>query len=155
MSRYICVDSSVFVKLFIEEDDSHKAKVLFHKIIEDDQIIVLPAFAWAEIGSIIRKKIRRNELSLREADETWSAFRHFPGILYLEEETIADRAWKISRYFDLPTLYDAAFLAVSEEIQWKTGETCEFWTADERLAQDLKGKKDYVSLLKEIGLDRE
>lgn len=150
MSKYICVDSSVFVKLFIEEEGSHKAKALLQKIIEDDQIVVLPAFAWAEIGSIIRKKFRRNELSLREADEIWFAFRQFPGIIYLEDEAIADRAWKISRYFDLPTLYDSAFLAVSEEIKWRTGETCEFWTADERLVLDLKGKKEYVNSLKDI-----
>ena len=151
MSKYICLDSSVFVKLFIEEDDSNKAKVLFQKIIEDNQMIVLPAFAWAEIGSIIRKKNRRGELAHREADEIWSAFRQFPGIIYLEEEAVADRAWKISRYFNLPTLYDAAFLAVSEEIKWRTGETCELWTTDERLVQNLKGKKEYVNSLKDIG----
>ncbi|WP_243113653.1 hypothetical protein [Desulfofundulus salinus] len=44
-----------------------------------------------------------------------------------------DRAWKISRYFDLPTLYDAAFMAVAEVVAERTREECEYWTADEKL----------------------
>ncbi len=151
MSRYICLDTSVFLKLFFEEEDSFKAKVLMQKIIEDNQIIVLPSFAWAEIGSIFRKKIRIKQLTLPDAEEMWASFKEFKGIKYIMEEySIMDRAWKISCYFDLPTLYDATFLAVAEEIREKTGENCEFWTADERLVNSLRGKKSYVSLLKDI-----
>ncbi len=150
MSKYICVDTSVFVKLFFEEEDSFKAKVLMRKIIEDNQIIVLPSFAWAEIGSIFRKKIRSKQVTIQDAEEMWEAFRDFPGIEYIEGEYIIDRAWKISCYFDLPTLYDAAFLAVAEEIEDKTGEICDFWTADERLVNSLGGKKEYVNFLKEL-----
>lgn len=58
MSRYICIDSSVLIKIFIKEDGSYKAKVLLKKVVEDNQIILLPAFAWAEVGTIIRKKAR-------------------------------------------------------------------------------------------------
>jgi predicted nucleic acid-binding protein len=56
MSKYICLDTSVFIKLFFEEEDSFKAKVLMQKIIKDNQIIVLPAFARVEMGSVFRKK---------------------------------------------------------------------------------------------------
>ncbi|WP_238473187.1 hypothetical protein [Desulforamulus profundi] len=45
MSKYICIDSSVLVKVFIKEDDSYKVKILLKKVLEDEQIIVLPAFA--------------------------------------------------------------------------------------------------------------
>lgn len=150
MSKYICVDTSVFIKLFFEEEDSFRAKVLMQKIIEDNQIIVLPAFAWAEMGSIFRKKIRSRELTLQEAYEMWTGFREFPGIEYIEEDSIMDRAWMISCYFDLPTLYDAAFLAVAEIIGDKTMDICELWTADERLVNSLRGKKDYVNSLKSL-----
>lgn len=150
MGKYICVDTSVFIKLFFEEEDSFKAKVLIQKIIEDNQIIVLPAFAWAEIGSIFRKKIRSKQLTLQEAEDMWAVFREFPGVEYIEEESIMDRAWKISCYFDLPTLYDAALLAVAEIIGDKTMEICELWTADERLVNSLRGKKEYVNFLKDL-----
>lgn len=32
MSKYICLDTSVFIKLFFEEEDSFKSKVLMQKI---------------------------------------------------------------------------------------------------------------------------
>lgn len=150
MSEYICIDTSVLIKLFFEEEDSFKAKVLIQKVIEDNQIIVLPAFAWAEVGSIFRKKNRAKQISLRDAEEMWNNFKSFPGIEYVQEDPIMDRAWKISCYYDLPTLYDAAFLAVAEEIRDRTGQICEFWTADERLINALKGKKEYVSFLNEL-----
>lgn len=150
MSKYICVDTSVLVKLFFEEDDSFKAKVLMQKIIEDNQIIAVPSFAWAEVGSIFRKKVRKKELSTQDALEMWTSFRSFPGIVYVEDDNVMDLAWRISSYFDLPTMYDAAFLAVAEGIADKTGEICEYWTADERLVNSLRGKKIYVNFLGEI-----
>jgi len=150
MSKYICLDTSVLIKLFFEEEDSFRAKVLMHKIIEDNQIIVLPTFAWTEIGSIFRKKIRNKQINIQDAEEMWASFRNFPGIEYIEEDSIMDLAWKISCYFDLPTLYDTAFLAVTEVIIEKTMENCEFWTADERLVNSLRGKKDYVNFLKDL-----
>lgn len=150
MSRYICIDSSVLIKIFIKEEDSCRAKVLLKKVVEDNQIILLPAFAWAEVGTIIRKKARAGIITTREADEMWFGFRQLPGIKYLEDELVAHQAWKISRSFDLPTLYDAAFLAVAETITLKTGDVCEFWTADEKLINSLNGKKGYVNFLNDI-----
>lgn len=149
MSRYICIDTSVLVKLFIEEDDSFKAKVLIQKVIEDNQIIVLPSFAWAEMGSIFRKKLRKKEIQTEDAMEMWASFREFPGIIYIEDDIIMDKAWRISYTFDLATLYDAAFLAVAEVIAEKTGEVCEYWTADERLINSLKGKRNHVIFLRD------
>lgn len=150
MSNYICLDTSVLVKVLAEEEDSVKATALIQKVIQDGQLIVLTSFAWAEIGTVLRKKRRNNDLSVQEADDLWLEFRQFPGIEYLSDDSVMDRAYKISRYFDLSTLYDAAFLAVTEIVGEKTGERCEFWTADERLINLLNGRRDYVMLVKEL-----
>lgn len=150
MSRscYICLDTSILIKVLIEEEDSDKATALLQDIIENQQLIVLPAFAWVEIGSVLRKKRKRGKLAVQEADDLWLEFRQFPGIEYLNDDSVMDRAWKISRYFDMPTLYDSAFLAVAEVVAERTGEVCEYWTADERLVNLLDGKKKYVRFLR-------
>ncbi|MFZ5634592.1 MAG: type II toxin-antitoxin system VapC family toxin [Bacillota bacterium] len=149
MNNCICLDSSVLVKVLVPEEDSDRATALLQKIIESRQVIVLPAFAWAEIGTVLRKKCRKGELTTAEAGELWREFRQFPGIEYLTGDSVMDRAWKISRYFDFPTLYDAAFLAVAEIIAERTGETCEYWTADEKLVNQLNGRREYVRCLKQ------
>jgi predicted nucleic acid-binding protein len=137
----------VFVKVLVEEEDSEKATALIQKVIQSGQLIVLPSFAWAEVGTVLRKKRRENKLAVQEADDLWLEFRQFPGIEYLSDDIVMDRTYKISRYFDMPTLYDAAFLAVAEIVEERTGENCEFWTADEKLVNSLGGKKQYVKLL--------
>lgn len=150
MNNCICLDSSVLVKVLVPEEDSDRATALLQKIIESRQVIVLPAFAWAEIGTVLRKKRRKGELTTTEADELWQEFRQFPGIEYLTDDSvIMDHTWKISRYFDFPTLYDAAFLAVAEIIAERTGETCEYWTADEKLVNQLNGRREYVRSIKQ------
>ena len=45
MSNYICLDSSVLLKVLIIEKDSDKATELLQRVIERKQLIVLPAFA--------------------------------------------------------------------------------------------------------------
>jgi predicted nucleic acid-binding protein len=150
MSKYICVDTSVFIKLFFEEEDSLKAKELMQTIAELNQIIVLPSFAWAELGSILRKKMRTKQITPDAAGEMWLSFINFPGIEYMKSDLLLERSWRISSDFNLPTLYDAAFLATAEIIKEKTKNVCEFWTADERLITSLRGNKDYVHMLKAL-----
>lgn len=147
MSSYICLDTSVLVKFLTGEEGSDKATVLIQRVIQDRQLVVLPAFAWAEVGSVLRKKRRRGELAVQEADDLWLEFRQFPGVEYLGDEAIMDRTWKISRHFDLPTLYDAAFMAVAEVVAERVGEECEYWTTDQKLVNALGGKREYVKYL--------
>lgn len=148
MSRFICLDTSILVKVLVEEDGSEKAVSLMQKAIDEGQVIVLPPFAWAEVGSVLRKKVRRNELTAQVADELWQEFRHFQGIEYLADDMIINRAWKISQYFNMATLYDASFMAVAEVVAEKTGETCELWTSDERLVNVVESHRKYVRFLK-------
>jgi len=69
MSSCICLDSSVLVKVLVEGEDSDRATLLFDRIIQHNQLIVLPAFAWAEIGTVLRRKMRIGQLTVQEANE--------------------------------------------------------------------------------------
>jgi len=69
MSRYICLDTSILVKILVEEEDTDKALALLEKVALSGQLVILPAFAWAEVGSVLRKMRRRNELTAQEADD--------------------------------------------------------------------------------------
>lgn len=67
MSRYICLDTSVLIKTLVEEDDTDKALALMEKVSLSAQIIVLPSFAWTELGSVLGKMQRKNLLTAKEA----------------------------------------------------------------------------------------
>ena len=109
--------------------------------------VVLPAFAWAEVGSVLRHKVRAKEITPEEAGKAWDAFCGLSVITFLDAGNVRHSAWSISTAENLATLYDAAYLAVAEAAG-PDGEPCEFWTADERLVNPLGGNKKYVRQLR-------
>lgn len=151
MSGFICLDSSVLIKLLTWEDGSETAAELMEKIAASELSVVLPSFAWAEIGSVLRQKALRKEITAEEAEESWRIFRRLRNITYMDGDEVISTAWRISTEERLSTLYDASYLAVAETIAKQSNEVCEFWTADKRLVNSLNGKKQYVKLLGSTG----
>lgn len=148
MSDVICLDSSVIIKYLTWEEGSEEAIDLMNKILEKGQTIVLPSFAWAEVGSVLRKKVRRKEIKSEEAGEIWNLFCRLKIIDYIQDSNIINLAWQISNRENLSTLYDAAYIAVAKaNDNTDTGDRCEFWTADEKLINSLTDKLNIKFLI--------
>lgn len=148
MSKFVCLDTSVLVKFFLEEEDSDIATALIQAVIEKDQTIVLPSFAWAEFGTVLRQRQRKQALSGSEAGAVWQKFTGFPGIEYVAGNDVMKRAWSLAQDLNLPTLYDASFLAVTEIMAENSRETVDFWTADEKLVSLVGERKQYLRPLR-------
>ncbi|NES20024.1 MAG: type II toxin-antitoxin system VapC family toxin [Symploca sp. SIO3E6] len=101
---------------------------------------VAPAFAWAEVGSVLRKKVRLGAITTSQAIGFYDDFCQMP-VDYLDSNAIRAKTWEIAQQFSLATLYDAAFLAVAEL------ESAEFWTADQSLLNTLTPCPTYVRKL--------
>lgn len=109
--------------------------------------MVLPGFAWAEVGTVLKKKVARGLISTEQAEIAWESFNSLGVITFVNDITVMRAAWRIADEEALPTLYDAAYLAVSEILARQNGEECEFWTADKRLINSLNGRKQFVKML--------
>lgn len=144
MVRALCLDTSVLIQYLVPEEYQPQAEALVLEALEATVRLVAPTFAWAEIGSVLRKKIRTGLLSGEEAKGCFDDFCQLP-IEYIDTEQIRARTWKIAEQYQMPTLYDAAFLACAESV----GGNCQFWTADKKLLNQLaKDRPDYI---KELG----
>jgi predicted nucleic acid-binding protein len=148
MSSYVCLDSSVLIKLLTWEEESDAAADLMENIAANELTVVLPSFAWAEIGSVLRQKVFRKEITVEEAEESWRIFIRLRNINYMDSDEVMSAAWRISTEEKLSTLYDASYLAVAETVEKQSNRVCEFWTADKRLVNSLRGKKQYVKQLR-------
>lgn len=82
--------------------------------------------------SALRKKTRVGLLSIEQAKSCFDDFCQLP-IDYIDTDKIRTRAWQIAEQYQMPTLYDAAFLACAEAV----GVDCQFWTADKTLLNQL------------------
>lgn len=142
MNKFLCLDSSVFLKWLSADSETDTEKAI--ALVEQTQAeIIAPAFAWAEVGSALRKKVRMGLITEAEMDLAWMAFTGL-GVRFLQSESITQRAWQLAQELALPTLYDASFLAVAE---LAPGGPCPFWTADDELVRRTAGVKPYVRLL--------
>ena len=144
MSKALCLDTSVLIQYLIPEGFQVHAETLVLEAVENTVRIVAPAFAWAEIGSVLRKKIRAGLITAEEAQGCFHDFCQLP-IEYIDTDKIRAKAWEIAEQYQLPTLYDAAFLACTESV----GVGCQFWTADKTLLNQLGQKLTYV---RELGV---
>ena len=142
MPRVLCLDSSVLIPYLTPEDNSDKAEVLVLDAISMSLRLVAPCFAWAEVGSVLRKKVRRGLLTHDESLACFEDFQQLP-LEFIDTSELRVRAWVIASQHDLTTLYDAAFLACSELCG------AEFWTADQVLINSLSPCPDYVCSLSE------
>lgn len=134
----ICLDTGVVIKTFIEEDqpDLHvAARRLMFRVLNGG-VLVAPAFAWAEVGSVLRKKIRQGMLRPDQAQALWDQFNELP-IEYFDTQAIRARAWELADRYTLPTLYAAAFLACTEAAPVSHVTSREFWTTDQALLRAL------------------
>lgn len=141
--RPVCFDTSVIIKLFVVEERSDQAEELFTEAMSARVPILAPAFAWAEVGSILRKKVRQGLLSLEEAEQAWRDFIDLP-ITYVNSTEIMRLAWSIASQYNLPTIYDAVFLATAETAP---DGPADFWTSDSILVKTVRGHKRYVKEL--------
>ncbi|MGM3305082.1 type II toxin-antitoxin system VapC family toxin [Anabaena sp. WFMT] len=143
MTRVLCIDTSVWIPYLVPEVYQFQARTLVTEALSLNIRLVVPAFAWAEVGSVLRKKTRIGVITKEEAQGFFEDFCELP-IDYIEEETIRVRSWEIAAKYGLSTLYDAAFLACSEMT------SAEFWTADAALVRQLTPKPDYLREIEEI-----
>lgn len=130
-----CLDTSVFIKYLCPDEQEQSATELVSQALNSR--IVLPCFAWAEVASVLRKKVRSGLLSSDEASQLYNAFGDLP-IEYIDGEDIRIKAWAIAEQYDLLTLYDSVFLAVAEK------ESAQYWTADRVLLKALNPRLSCV-----------
>ncbi|MBV8884993.1 MAG: type II toxin-antitoxin system VapC family toxin [Chroococcidiopsidaceae cyanobacterium CP_BM_RX_35] len=144
MTRALCLDTSVLIQYLVPEEFQAQAEALVLEAVEAAVQLIAPAFAWAEIGSVLRKKTRAGLISTEQAKGCFDDFCQLP-IDYINTDKIRTRAWQIAEQYQMSTLYDAAFLACAESV----GANCQFWTADKTLLNQLG--PDRPNYVRELG----
>ncbi len=138
--RGVVIDASVMLKLLLPEEGSEAVRGLWREWIERDAEITAPFLLACEVVSVLRNKVFRRELPPEAGDAAIAAFLG-QAVSLLHPHGIEDTAWALARRLNLPTAYDAMYLALAE----LTGG--ELWTADRRFAAGLRRKAARVRLV--------
>ena len=127
----VCVDASIIISLVTSEAQSQKVLDLWTKWMQEDIDVVAPSLLSYEVTSALRRKVVRGIMSYEDARRSLEAFSSLD-IEFFNQSDLSLRAYDIAFRFNLPTAYDAFYLAVSEILE------CEFWTSDERLCNAIR-----------------
>lgn len=147
--QLVCLDTTIWVAYLTPEDLHEKASSIVEAALEDESILVAPSFAWTEVGSVLRKKVRAELLQEEEAHSLFNDFQALP-VEFVDTPAMRSRAWEVAQRYAFPTLYDAAFLACTELAAPDERDVTErtLWTADSRFVRGLGADcPSYVRLL--------
>lgn len=145
-AEVVCLDAGVWVKALVAEEGSDRALRLVKDMTARSRLVA-PAFCWAEVGSVLRKKARIGEISVEESTEAWADFQTMR-VEYIDWAAVRDRTWSLAERFQQPTLYDAAYLACTELVD---GPSRAFWTSDDALLKAMGHRRpSYVRHLREV-----
>ncbi len=100
MSKVLCLDSSVLIPYLTPEDHSEKAELLLLDAISSCYRLVVPNFAWAEVGSVLRKKVRRGVLTSEESEACFKDFQLLP-LEFIEQADVRNKAWAIAAQYTI------------------------------------------------------
>lgn len=123
----VCIDASLYLSILLPDEHSPHAINAFQGWLANATEIVAPSvFAW-ECLNAVRQSVRQERVTNEEAFDLVGDLISLPfGIVPIEDQ--AEHLW--TRFVlaqDLPTVYDATYLAVADQLG------CELWTEDRRL----------------------
>lgn len=81
----------------------------------------------------MRKWVYRGLVSHADAETVLDVLTSYP-ITIVVDNGLLRRAYELATALNLPTAYDAQYLAVADRYE------CPFWTVDERLYNTIKGR---------------
>jgi predicted nucleic acid-binding protein len=122
----VVADASVAVKWYVTENHTSEAE----KLLDGAYELHAPELILPEFGSIIWKKLRRNDLSEREADQIINAFSR-QNIRFHPHLSLLKAAFTGAQLSG-QTVYDWSYLALAVSL------SCRFVTADERFYKALE-----------------
>ena len=129
MTDLVVGDSSVAIKWFVVEPYSVEAHYILEEYQAGSLTLLAPDLLYADVGNIVWKKHRFQDLAAEDAEEILAAFR-------LVTFTVTSCAALLEEAYRLAvthqrTVYDAMYLALSLR------KHCRWVTADERIVNAL------------------
>jgi predicted nucleic acid-binding protein len=142
-SDLVCIDASVVLALVLDEPESDLIELQLKKWASKNVALISSFMLAVEVTSVIRNRVFLNKIDNATGNEAYDAFsvmliKTFGGNEFVK------LAWLLAAKYNLPRTYDMQYLAVAEMKE------CEFWTADKRLVNSLRGKNSRVKFVGDL-----
>lgn len=137
------LDTTVVAKLFSDEDRADFARSLFADAVRAGEPIIAPPLLRCELVSVVRRKMRREGVSLTEAATILDDMLALP-IDVQDDIELFRLALRPTERYSL-SAFDAQFVALAEIAG------CDLWLDDERAVKAIAGRLPRVRRLAAYG----
>ena len=141
----VVVDASLAVKWVLEEDFTAEARMALLDWQTRRIRRVVPSWFGCEVANVLYKRMRKNTLTLMEAQ---TAVEGLLGDVVIRdhEPAVSARALAIALQLGRLASYDSHYVALAERL------SCDLWTADERFWNASSAAFPFVKWLGTIAL---
>ena len=139
MSKVV-VDASIALRWVLRDEKEARVDAVLEEWVATLTEMLAPPLFPAEITNALYLSVRRNRLSLEEADLALRTIMLL-GVRVTEPSGLYCRSLQLAANYSATNAYDAQYVALAEM------EDCELWTADERLATSLRPLPSWVRLV--------
>jgi len=136
----VCVDASIIVPTLVPLSLSDPAEALLRRWQQEGTDPVAPALLAFEVTSTIQRLVYVRMISPQRGEQAIAQFLRMP-IRLSSRRGIFPLSFRLAQEFNRPRAYDTAYLALAQLYG------CEFWTADRRLYNAVRGKLEWVRWL--------
>ncbi|MCI0438164.1 MAG: type II toxin-antitoxin system VapC family toxin [Chloroflexi bacterium] len=126
----VVVDASLAVKWVTPEVYTQESLSLRNIWLAEGELVIAPYIFRSEVMNVLHQKARRGIIA---GEDAHIALDHLlSAIVTAEPAGLYNRALRMAGELRLASAYDALYLALAEF------ESCEMWTADERLVRTVR-----------------
>jgi predicted nucleic acid-binding protein len=145
MRSWVCVDASLIVRTLVPGPFSQEAEGILTTWQQANTALIAPALFAFEVTATLRRMVYLKELLPARGEAAFAAFRRIP-VRLSHRQGIFPLAWDLAKQFNRPRAYDTAYLALAQLNR------CDFWTADEKLYNAVKGQLPWVNWIGNVAL---
>lgn len=133
----VVLDSGILLASVFPEELTPQAQYLLKQWQTDSDVLHAPYLLRYELAAVSRKAVYQGRVTAAEGLRARDRLLSYPVTLHFDDDLLK-RAYELATDYNLPTAYDAQYLALAERL------SCDFWTVDERMFNTLQGRFAHI-----------
>jgi predicted nucleic acid-binding protein len=142
----VVLDSGILIATVYPETLTPQAKHLIKQLQANNTTLHAPTLLRYELVAVSRKAVYQGRITDEEGLRARDTLLSYPVTLHFDD-ALLKRGYELAAEYNRPTAYDAQYLALAERLSY------EFWTADERMFNAVRGKFPRVSWLGNVKVE--
>ncbi len=137
----VVVDANILIAFGLADEPLHtQAKQVLSAWQTTNEHLTAPRLFRSEITAVVRKAVYQQRMTIEQGRVMLSQLLAYP-VEFHEDDALLKEAYELAVRFNRPRAYDSQYMALAQRLN------CDFWTADERLANSTQGQFPHIRWL--------